>query len=342
MAAFRLEIVDSLAEADGAALVLFDSFYGLVGGGVVGQVVGSVVGYCWSESLVRIVRIVCGRIWGKIGWMGRGISKEELEEIARRLAATTSGPWEAFVEGRDHLGGDDFIRTGGPDGASPDIYVSVSSRDGVRPARVEDLDFIANARQDVALLLEVVSSGKASPGVGRPATDSEPRLGRAHSRTAPRDDEPMARVARNRGHTNRMWTLDPGNSPLLMAALSPHWRSGGADVAWLGEGWRPLVERCHMEIVEQFPDYELLAIKQKWGALEIQAFPRPWSADTAKFSAEEVRTLENIIDKYFALSLWICELCGSRARLREDREVEVTLCDECDERFSDAPRPGDD
>jgi hypothetical protein len=41
--------------------------------------------------------------------------------------------------------------------------------------------------------------------------------------------------------------------------------------AEVGEGWRPLVEECHARLQAAFPDYELLAVKQKWGALELHA-----------------------------------------------------------------------
>ncbi len=78
---------------------------------------------------------------------------EELDEIGRRASAATAGPWESFVEGRDHLSGDDFIRTGGHDDSSPDMYVSLSTAAGTRLAGSADLDFIAHARQDIPRLV---------------------------------------------------------------------------------------------------------------------------------------------------------------------------------------------
>jgi hypothetical protein len=48
--------------------------------------------------------------------------------IEQRAAAATKGPWQSFVEGRDHRGGDDFIRTGGLDDESPDMNVSQIAR----------------------------------------------------------------------------------------------------------------------------------------------------------------------------------------------------------------------
>lgn len=80
---------------------------------------------------------------------------DDLTAIEARAHAATPGPWEAFVEGRDHLGGDDFIRTGGFDDSAPDLYVSLaySHTPGVTPAGANDLDFIASARQDIPRLV---------------------------------------------------------------------------------------------------------------------------------------------------------------------------------------------
>ena len=90
--------------------------------------------------------------------MEDGISEAELEDMEARALAATAAPWEAFVEGRDHFSGDDFIRTGGLDDASPDMYVSLAfwERPGPVPAPPPDLDFIAAARQDVPRLVKEV------------------------------------------------------------------------------------------------------------------------------------------------------------------------------------------
>jgi hypothetical protein len=81
------------------------------------------------------------------------ITEDELGQIRARAEEATAGPWAAFVEGRDHLAGDDFIRTGGLNNNSPDIYVSeyVGATNIKVPAA--DLDFIANSRQDIPRLL---------------------------------------------------------------------------------------------------------------------------------------------------------------------------------------------
>jgi hypothetical protein len=78
------------------------------------------------------------------------ISPAELEEIRIRSDAATRGPWESFVEGRDHLGGNSFIRTGGLDDECPDIELV--------GATVADQDFIAHARQDIPRLLSEITT----------------------------------------------------------------------------------------------------------------------------------------------------------------------------------------
>ena len=69
--------------------------------------------------------------------------------MAARAAAATPGPWESFVEGRDHLSGDDFIRTGGMDSDAPDMSVDLWLGGCKVPAPPPDLDVIAGARQDI-------------------------------------------------------------------------------------------------------------------------------------------------------------------------------------------------
>ena len=88
--------------------------------------------------------------------MSNGITDEELDAIEARADATTKGPWKAFVEGRDHWSGDNFIRTGGLDDNGPDIYVTLYHGTDKVPAPPSDLDFIAASRQDILRLVEEV------------------------------------------------------------------------------------------------------------------------------------------------------------------------------------------
>ncbi len=93
------------------------------------------------------------------------INDDELAEIAARADAATKAPWESFVEGRDHFGGDNFIRTGGLDDGSPDMYVThyfwVENPTPV-PAPPADLDFIAHARQDIPRLIAEIERLRAT------------------------------------------------------------------------------------------------------------------------------------------------------------------------------------
>jgi hypothetical protein len=77
------------------------------------------------------------------------LSEDDLAQIERRIAAASPGPWTAFYG--PGIGGDDFIRVSEQDG-EPDMYVS---RDR-EPAAEADLEFIAEARQDVPRLLAEV------------------------------------------------------------------------------------------------------------------------------------------------------------------------------------------
>jgi len=96
------------------------------------------------------------------------LSDSDLDEIERRAASASPGPWQAFIEDRDHQSGDTVIRMGGENPLVPDMYVQYSLP-GPTFVRVPDadLDFIAEARQDVPRLVAEVrrlrglDSGKA-------------------------------------------------------------------------------------------------------------------------------------------------------------------------------------
>jgi hypothetical protein len=75
------------------------------------------------------------------------LSKTVLDEIRKRCEAATKEPWISFVEGRDHTSGDSVIKRG-DNGQEEDLYITGGT--------VEDQDFIANARQDIPLLLDEI------------------------------------------------------------------------------------------------------------------------------------------------------------------------------------------
>ncbi len=68
------------------------------------------------------------------------VTDEYLQGVENRARAATPGPWISFVEGRDHTSGSSFVRTQGED-------IEFSG------ATTADQDFIANARQDIPLLI---------------------------------------------------------------------------------------------------------------------------------------------------------------------------------------------
>lgn len=105
--------------------------------------------------------------------MGSELSAEDISAIAERLASATAGPWQAFVEGRDHVAGDDCVRTGGLNDDSPDMYVSLATEGGVRPAGAQDLDFIAHARQDIGRLLDALEEGASASERHPNGTDAD-------------------------------------------------------------------------------------------------------------------------------------------------------------------------
>ncbi|MFM9369938.1 hypothetical protein [Streptomyces sp. Da 82-17] len=98
----------------------------------------------------------------------------------------------------------------------------------------------------------------------------------------------------------------------------------------MGPGWRHLVLACHEAVVAEFPAYQLCAVKQKWGVLSFQAFPRAWRLGVEWTNAESAR-LDALIDVHVARSERTCERCGAEGSLREERWVHLVLCKACDE-----------
>jgi len=136
-----------------------------------------------------------------------------------------------------------------------------------------------------------------------------------------------------------VWRLDPGNSGDLIDRLRPHARRFTFEAAEVGEGWRPLVQECHERLQAAFPDYELLAVKQKYGALEFQALPRQWAEGRRQWTTQENADLEAITSEIRDRSEHTCEWCGAAGNHRESRKLELTLCDACNDRFPDPPYP---
>lgn len=69
-----------------------------------------------------------------------------IDQIRSRLKLASAGPWVAVLEGRDQSSGSSFIRTF--DGNEITFYPDEKNLD--------DIDFIAFAREDVEFLLNLV------------------------------------------------------------------------------------------------------------------------------------------------------------------------------------------
>jgi hypothetical protein len=69
------------------------------------------------------------------------LDDSELEAIRLRWSKTTPGPWQSFIEGRDHSSGSSFIKTGRGETHGGDIELSV--------ATTADQDFVASAHEDI-------------------------------------------------------------------------------------------------------------------------------------------------------------------------------------------------
>lgn len=88
---------------------------------------------------------------------GVELSAIELTAIEARCNAATNGPWVAYLEGRDHEGGSDFVMRGPPDKRSGDLELSSN-------ASQADIDFVAHARQDIPRLVAEVRRLRAQLG----------------------------------------------------------------------------------------------------------------------------------------------------------------------------------
>ena len=81
------------------------------------------------------------------------IEEEKLNEIKARCEQASPGPWTAWIEGRDGEGGTTFIMVGEGENRKEDIELP-----GIPD---QDIDFIANARADIPLLLKEIERLKS-------------------------------------------------------------------------------------------------------------------------------------------------------------------------------------
>lgn len=114
----------------------------------------------------------------------------------------------------------------------------------------------------------------------------------------------------------------------MFSSVREHLRDPSYDFD-VGPGWRPLVLECHQAVVAEFPEYELLAVKQKWGALSFQAFPRPWQPG-GNWTNDESARLHSVTGAFADRSEVVCERCGADGALREGRRIHLVLCETCE------------
>jgi len=75
----------------------------------------------------------------------------------------------------------------------------------------------------------------------------------------------------------------------------------------IDEGWYKLALQCHIELLNADPDYKILQIKEKFGALRFYVEP---SEEYYQTPEGEKTNLNAIIAKYEALSRVTCEATG--------------------------------
>jgi hypothetical protein len=128
--------------------------------------------------------------------------------------------------------------------------------------------------------------------------------------------------------SSKRWSEGPNdNAPELLVALRKHARAHDVDMD-VGDGWLPLVRECHEAVLAQFPDYELLAVKQKYGELAFQAWPRRWSGPGSWTDDDHAR-IDDIVESFRERSAEVCERCGAHGRVRTLDRMLLTLCEGC-------------
>jgi hypothetical protein len=120
---------------------------------------------------------------------------------------------------------------------------------------------------------------------------------------------------------------NPNAPPDVVAALRTHARVKDL-VLYVGDGWLPLVSDCHKAVMTAFPNYELLAVKQRFGELAFQACPVPWRGPDT-WTEDERRRLDDIVEQFREQSRSVCEECGRGGEDRSIHGYELVLCDEC-------------
>lgn len=87
----------------------------------------------------------------------------------------------------------------------------------------------------------------------------------------------------------------------------------------IGPGWLPLVVRLNEQMAKVDPDYRVMQVKEKFGALRYYYFG---SDDLLH------ERLSRLVDDAEKKSVTICERCGKEGKLRMAHHWWFTMCDE--------------
>lgn len=99
------------------------------------------------------------------------------------------------------------------------------------------------------------------------------------------------------------------------------------NLAEVGAGWYPLLERLHAQLLDVVPDYTVGQVKEKFGGLQVHLqYGDPFEftdGDRARVNQAEalVEAAEDESDR-------TCEYCGKPGESRPDGWVK-TMCDGC-------------
>lgn len=95
----------------------------------------------------------------------------------------------------------------------------------------------------------------------------------------------------------------------------------------VGEGWWPIIEGLHQQLLLIDPEYQIDQIKEKFGGLRY--YVSPARNEDGSFKVENFfERASPLIDLAEAIAARTCEDCGRRGEARYDGWVR-TQCDEC-------------
>ena len=92
----------------------------------------------------------------------------------------------------------------------------------------------------------------------------------------------------------------------------------------VGRGWQYLCKIADAYIKENYPDYRITQIKEKFGGLRFY-YSLPPDDDAGCQEGEQVSRIVQAIE---TLSYVICETCGAPGSLRSIGYWQLTRCDE--------------